>query len=769
MSSPKPWIRSRLRWIVPMMVLLALCGVLVAAEQVIAQEPTPTDPPVVTYRPTATETLPPTQGATSAAPPIPNLPNWPGASWYVGPTDVYLPGCPDWSLVDPNVGSTDNLAYQWLAACGHCLPFGAGGDPSERITGTPFNATASPTPLAATAYELSNYSGWNYPIPHYDTPPDPGMAYEYWQTGYQTYLAESYFISGIVFTLQHEGLGSAGPGQCKLKTDPNYAGSAFDRVEWLDQAGTTYCFGPAAACAALAPGAQWVNDYRIINPGSRALIGFQIGDYPAECGADEWSIHDANWILYRMDQAYTATPAVTGTPAPGYKAGCPSTRRIPFTAGTGQITSYPVGGPQSTYPKDLRAVVFNVVSHGATLKWAEAEADSFWPGSLVGTALTDGYFCIGTPEACAAAGPNYAYTSIAADPWDVTTAKNQAFSIDAAETGDVYLTTYYNIYYTDQAFHCAPPVEENTPTPVPSSTPWLTPTAGPTSAPQLGFHYPAWSEIASTSYIDCTGDGNLAGPPDGSLLTCTVQDHKPNAAVIIAHFDPPVQFLGYGPNGDAFAWWQQSNQPAEWSDYLLHEQGGSSCQQWVGPYQNGWPVVHNSDACNEKMIDYVYIDIGGGSPATFSWDTVRLYGYQGPPATATPTTTPTSTPTRTATPEHLPTRTPVFTPTPTPQGGADFCQFPAFRSQTPIIGGDLSPESWDNLIQLEDPVCFTLIPGFSAHLPSAAGGGEVHFDEFDLCFQYVRFPTVSMFGIPIALDWFLVPVFAFVLRQLMAL
>ena len=136
---------------------------------------------------------------------------------------------------------------------------------------------------------------------------------------------------------------------------------------------------------------------------------------------------------------------------------------------------------------------------------------------------------------------------------------------------------------------------------------------------------------------------------------------------------------------------------------------------------------------------------------SYHW-TVEIVSVDGVPYWTTGTAVPT------------PTNTPWPTPTPYDTPDPFRCMAYDWAGDTPPIA-DVGFD--DDLVEEGD--CYTLIPGLHIELPGidilGFDGAEIEWDQYTACVNWVRFPNVSLFGLTISLDWFLVPAVAWLLKR----
>jgi len=75
---------------------------------------------------------------------------------------------------------------------------------------------------------------------------------------------------------------------------------------------------------------------------------------------------------------------------------------------------------------------------------------------------------------------------------------------------------------------------------------------------------------------------------------------------------------------------------------------------------------------------------------------------------------------------------------------------------------------------LEEGECYGIIPGMNISVPDlgAVGdlvgwdGAEISWDAFGYCVTWVNLPAISILGLAISVDWFLLPAVAWLLNKL---
>jgi hypothetical protein len=233
-------------------------------------------------------------------------------------------------------------------------------------------------------------------------------------------------------------------------------------------------------------------------------------------------------------------------------------------------------------------------------------------------------------------------------------------------------------------------------------------------------------------------------------------------------FDPPVVVeSGWTAGVDELRAWHTFTSN-EWETLNIY--AGVLCDDNVGNYiADGAPFQRDLSGCFGLPVDRVYFETGGGNNNAWSgtWDGPQLWGVAGnPEVPGTPTPTPTRTPTPTVT------RTPASTRTPTPTLRAD-----PERCRTwdwkPDYGGAVEiGEGWDGLIEPGD--CYAVIPGMTITTPDLGAVGDLvgldsytlEWETFEYCVVWVHIPQVSILGLSLSLEWFLLPAIAWLLNKL---
>lgn len=156
----------------------------------------------------------------------------------------------------------------------------------------------------------------------------------------------------------------------------------------------------------------------------------------------------------------------------------------------------------------------------------------------------------------------------------------------------------------------------------------------------------------------------------------------------------------------------------------------------------------------------------------WTYEIVEVNGVNaGPTPTPAPTSTRTPTPTGTVSPTA--TQTPDWTATPgTPAPDAGRCLAWDWKPSYPpaVDIGDVGGDDF-----LEPGECYEVIPGMNIQIPDlgAVGdlvgweGAEVSWDAFGYCVTWVNLPALSIVGLSISMDWFLLPVVAWLLAKIL--
>jgi hypothetical protein len=156
-----------------------------------------------------------------------------------------------------------------------------------------------------------------------------------------------------------------------------------------------------------------------------------------------------------------------------------------------------------------------------------------------------------------------------------------------------------------------------------------------------------------------------------------------------------------------------------------------------------------------KTVDGDYVatwQLGCYKNGSLIVDNMGLIYYGTPPP-------PAPTPTITAT---------WLSPTPWATSDPDRCRTFDWRDDVPA--GDVDID-WDDLVV--EGACYTVLPQAEIDVPGLplgiGGGAHIEWDGFAVCVNWVRFPTVQVLGIGVALDWFLLPALAWLVNRMLTL
>jgi hypothetical protein len=730
-------------------VVVLLC--VVGLRWAVAQEATAT--PFATRTlialPTSTPVTPTmTMTPTPLLPPW--LPSWPGVEWRSVPTSTEQPGCPDWALSDVDASQVD---YRWAAECRDCLPGGGVIDPLATVE--PWRRTPTLGPVNA----WSLHSTLDVEV----TRLSPGPSYV---ERVEVFPAVGRDVVGVVFSAYRTGGGS-----CDLRIMGGRAGSPVASDHWVT--GGEYCFGPAEACARLAPGSvRPPGQFRAVPRGNQLVLSLRVGGYPGDCGENTWRLVNVKWIGIAGYDVPAATP--TGTPASlesEYALTCPIRWLSEAEGAAEYVDTLEYSGDGSlglTWPYADHQVVYGVLfrpvlSDPNDLAFALGNQGdcglSLFANAVGAAALTEGLlYCAGSYEACLAAadGERFQWFELPDNGLSMVDAPG-CFEL-ALRIGPASAESWV---WLDAQFIVDAPGPEcggvvfGTPTPTP------TPEPSPTYVFSGRYRFDV---VRDGQWVNGSWGSSWGGHPVQMsywIPQGSGRGFQWNSGGFAPFFATRLNFCAhYSYSMTGSSWWRSTWDGAlvgivNWDATVnlteVTNTAYSTCGYWTtGDYfKRAWqPLVLG---CNSA----------GGCSLTVNdiWLEYDLWS-----AAPTPTRTPlpaTFTPTAFATA----TVRPALSPTPALSG--DVCGWVALRQRESVFAG--TEPDWDIEINYDQQSCYKVVPGLSLTLPEILGGYHIGWPEVKVCVVWVRFPSITLFGVRIALDILLLPVLVWILGWIMRL
>lgn len=597
-----------------------------------------------------------------------------------------LPACPPQSSLGEGTPwpGPDNLAFDWLRECSHCV-----------VEATPTNAyqiihpTATPEALEQGEYML----GPSFRLGDIETLLFPRLddcqgdyCLNYpWKCGHFSRDYGAVFNTWPIYgSDDYYGCAARGYG---FFDDTTYSSSVIDE-NWIG---------------------QW---YSFTTPANAALVGFVID-------VEDYRTKPAGWDDPACDVALWSVPSVIG----GYAG-----------------TSY--------------------VREGHTVELGPVP----WHGEAV--------YCVGNEQACEEVAPS-GYVFVETDPLDTTVLYRNVLAKLGLKIGSdtagacPFSTDDENANPHVQVWDVRPVlfgVGDTQLTPVPTFTPEGTPTTPVPTGPEV--------DITS-----CTKTGGTSG----------------SSVALVDLADNHWRLDTYFPSGNFIEWQGKCAFEAD------APMSSITLEYWRDPGHYVPARYWSSSECGNLgttiQLPYPFINGVGGSKVavqvegqdrlreTWSFQT-PLGGFdlswEGAPMRNCPSTSAPSrigylnyrvyavngieVPEVTPTPE--PTSTPTMTPVSTPSGA---CSAFEWRNDEPVVDFDTG-EDW-----IIPGSCYTVVPDEDFSIPSVDllvwdfPGVDFELIGFELCIDWVRWPTARLLDINISLDWFLLPAVAFIVRRLLQL
>lgn len=636
----------------------------------------------------------------------------------------------------------DDVSWDYLLECGHCLA----------MTPTSTSGWALATPTVGVR-------GF-----HADCPTD----YAVLKGGYAVTTVELYDhvqhpqTYGAIFTVRYattplEGYGP--PTASQHAFEPRFIPSQYTPL-WLRSSpsyfaafedGQTYCAvaaGHTDLCAQFAPGAE----VRLLDgdgayiPAPSLSAPLVLPVYLSET-VDPFWFEDVRVLYY--GEAGPACP-VPFDPL-DWRVTCPEDVVV---AHDGAFTHFevPVGGAGWDYPTDVYAVLFEVQASGTTVSLALSAVRNYFTTDAIGTALSEGTVCIGDAQVCTRLGPAGPFTIIEHPVVDVSELRTMGFTVTGGAAGTVALRDVRYGVYGDGLWSCEAP----TPTPLPTSTP------APTWTPMgTGLWVGAWQRATYTGtdwwaplwYAFSAGGGGVDNLCGYLFRPVQCDNFKSMSSDLSGDTSQNVDLGGMGC---VFA---QNN--ASCGNLAL----ATACAALASGTTNYTPQVGKLP----KTVAGVYsLQLQGGAYSgqkTCVADAAPIYYGSARPHPVTPTPTVTVTPTATRTVTPAPTSAAVV-PTPDPERCRVYDWKDAYEPAVDVAG------DWEGLIEPGD--CYEVIPGLSITTPDLGAIGDLlgldsytlTWEGFRYCIMWVNFPSVSILGLSLSLEWFLLPAAAWLLNKL---
>ena len=381
--------------------------------------------------------------------------------------------------------------------------------------------------------------------------------------------------------------------------------------------------------------------------------------------------------------------------------------------------------------------------------------ESFWVSD-------GGSYCMGPEAACADAVPGSEYVGGAYIYADEGPDSGAALMFDFGPTrcdGD-YEITYDLIVREHVAGGIVVPGGTGTATPTPGAT--ATPAYTPTYVFSGRNRVDVFSGGAYRNGFYSNGQGNC---PLGTVCNAEYSNQT-------LWTNPVGGVFPYGGRGEYCVYWRWSHSAGQldpgWNNVAWFGGWGtprgdagdvfSSGNERRG--DSGGVAYRCGDITQPDFVRGLYgVMIGFGCSGLCSvsvsevWIEYPLHSSQ-----ATPTPTPTVTPAGTG------------TPTPTPSKDITSCAVVEWRTEAEKDGSDVLTWDWSGF--MSEPVCYTVVPAIDESIPLDAipfvGLPEVklEFPGFELCVRWVEFPSFSLLGLTISLDWFLLPIVGYVIGMI---